>query len=195
MKSWPRHYVGKMMSTEPARVPQRLARVDVLLAFLATFVGIGGTSMILTEINEVVVDEIHRMEPFITVGALAAFSTLAYAMSAAPVVQPRVFTGAFTLSICVGLFIAGLFPTDRLLSLQYGLCGGMSIALMAATGYLHPPAGAASVAIVLAHTHGRESAVELACVVASIVLGVATCFASALVFNNLSPTRRYPTFW
>ena len=69
-----------------------------------------------------------------------------------------------------------------------GLAVGTSIALMQVTRTVHPPAGANPIVIMLAGA-GWEF------VLFPVTAGAVALAVCAALFNNLSPQRKYPTYW
>jgi len=124
---------------------------------------------------------------FLLMGPVGALVTLQFGLTAAPASQPR--------NIVLGQCVAGVtslaftyVPTQVLQPwLRVALAPAISIGIMARLGIIHPPAGAASVVLSSGRFNWMFFCIFMVCNVLSLV--------PAIVINNLSRKRQYPTYW
>lgn len=114
-----------------------------------------------------------------------ATCVLAFGVPASPLAQPRNIIGGHIISTLIGLLIFYLFGNEWY-SLALGV--GLAIAIMQVTSTTHPPAGADPIVVIL----GAES---LFFVVSPVLTGAVIITIIALIFNNISNKRKYPTYW
>uniref|UniRef100_A0A7S4R3C7 HPP transmembrane region domain-containing protein n=1 Tax=Ditylum brightwellii TaxID=49249 RepID=A0A7S4R3C7_9STRA len=120
-------------------------------------------------------------------GPFGALVTLQYGLTAAPASQPR----NIILGQCVAGAISLIFtyvPTKVLKPwLRMALAPAVSIGIMARLGIVHPPAGAAAVALSSGRYNWIYYFLFLLCNCLSLV--------PAIAINNMSEKRQYPTYW
>ncbi|QNF32593.1 HPP family protein [Adhaeribacter swui] len=122
------------------------------------------------------------------IGSFGASSVLTYGIINSPLAQPRNLIGGHVLSALVGVTVHQLIPHE--LWLASALSVSLSIVLMQITKTLHPPGGATA----LIATIGSPKIQSLGYfyVLSPVLSGVIILLLVALVFNNLTPHRRYP---
>ena len=169
----------------------RLARVVIyketlvdlnehLWTFLGAFIGIGSIGLIqsyyLTENDNVFL-----------VGSFGATSVLIYGVINSPLAQPRNVFGGHVVSAIVGTVVSHLVPT---LWLAAAVAVALSIVAMQITKTLHPPGGATALIAVI----GSEKIKSLGFwyVLNPIASGVIILLIVAMIFNNITSSRRYP---
>ena len=111
--------------------------------------------------------------------------TLQYNLTAAPASQPRnaIFAQIFALTVTIALgYIPNIEPWFR-----SALAPAIVIPGMAKLGIIHPPAGAAAIVFSSANIRWEHFGIFLA--------GVAISIVTAVLINNLSDKRQYPTSW
>ncbi|HJR99648.1 MAG TPA: HPP family protein, partial [Flavobacterium sp.] len=103
--------------------------------------------------------------------------------------QPRNLIGGHLISAFVGVTVHLLFPD--IVYIAAPLAVSLSIVLMQITKTLHPPGGATALIAVI----GTEKIKDLQYwyVISPVLTGVLILFFTALIFNNMTPSRRYPT--
>ena len=103
--------------------------------------------------------------------------------------QPRNLIGGHVISAIVGVTAYKFFPD--LLWLSAPLAVALSIVLMQITKTLHPPGGATALIAVI----GSEKIKQLGYwyVLSPVLTGCLIMLAVALVFNNMTSHRSYPT--
>lgn len=152
--------------------------------FLGAFIGIGLIGFLNSK---------HFLENdnLFLIGSFGATSVLIYGAINSPLAQPRNLIGGHLLSAFIGVSIHKLLPSPSALWLASALSVSLSIVLMQITKTLHPPGGATA----LIANIGSEKIKSLGYlyVLSPVLLGVLVLFAVALVFNNISENRSYPT--
>lgn len=151
-------------------------------SFLGSFMGIGLIAFIqslyLTDLENVFL-----------IGSFGASSVLIYGAIQSPLAQPRNLIGGHVISALVGVIVYKLLPGFIWLSAP--LAVSVSIVAMQYTKTLHPPGGATALIAVI----GSEKIKDLGFlyVLSPVLSGVVILLAVALVFNNITSQRRYPT--
>lgn len=121
------------------------------------------------------------------VASVGAATVLIAAVPGSPLSQPWPLLGGHLLSATVGVTMCLYVPQVWLAA---ALAVSLSIIIMYFTYCLHPPGGAVALAAVLAQDSVRE--MGYAFVLAPVAVNVMIMLVSALVLNNLLPSRRYP---
>lgn len=122
-------------------------------------------------------------------GSFGATAVLLYAAIHSPLAQPRNLVGGHVLSALVGVscqYLVGDIPW-----LAASLAVSLSIVVMQLTKTLHPPGGATA----LIATTGSESLKNLGFFYAfyPVFVGAILLLIIALIFNNITTYRSYPT--
>lgn len=129
---------------------------------------------------------------------IASFGASAMIIFFAPTslaAQPRNALGGHVISAAVGVatkqtvvLVGNIYPP-----LAMGAAAGLSSLLMSLTCCGHPPGVAtALVAYMESSEHSSEGFYYI---VHPVATGICILISIALVYNNLSKERRYPTFW
>lgn len=123
------------------------------------------------------------------IGSFGATSVLIYGAINSPLAQPRNLIGGHVISAIVGVSFCKLFPNE--LWLSSALSVSVSIVAMQITKTLHPPGGATA----LIANIGSEKIRLLGYyyVLSPVLSGVFILFIIALIFNNITKHRSYPT--
>lgn len=151
-------------------------------SFLGSFVGIGliafWQSFYFTE-----------MENIFLIGSFGATGVLIYGAIQSPLAQPRNLVGGHIISAVIGVSIYKLLP--EILWITAPLAVSFSIIAMQFTKTLHPPGGATALIAVI----GSEKIKSLGYfyVLSPVLSGVFILLITALIFNNITGNRRYPT--
>ena len=153
-----------------------------LLTFLGSFVGIGLIGFLNSR-------HLHANDNMFLIGSFGASSVLIYGIINSPFSQPRNLIGGHLICAIVGVTIHKLRPHE--LWLSCALSVSLSIVLMQITKTLHPPGGATA----LIANIGSEKIQSLGYlyVLSPVLSGVLILLIVALVFNNLTDHREYPT--
>lgn len=151
-------------------------------SFLGAFVGIGLIAYLqgLT---------LTKCENIFLIGSFGASSVLVYGAIQSPLAQPRNLIGGHIVSAIVGVTIYKIIPD--IIWLNAPLAVGLSIVLMQVTKTLHPPGGATALIAVI----GSEKVKTLGYtyVLSPVLTGCLILFLVALIFNNITEHRSYPT--
>jgi CBS-domain-containing membrane protein len=123
------------------------------------------------------------------IGSFGASAVLVYGHINSPLAQPRNLIGGHVISAIIGVTIAILIPNQ----IWFGcaLAASLSIVVMQATKTLHPPGGATALIAII----GSEKIKKLGYwyVLSPVSVGVLLLLLVALIFNNISSQRRYPS--
>jgi CBS domain-containing membrane protein len=151
-------------------------------SFTGAFIGIGLIAFLQSEY-------FGKEENIFLIGSFGASSVLIYGAVQSPLAQPRNLIGGHVLSAFVGVVVQKLFPDIIWLTAPLAVSG--SIILMQFTKTLHPPGGATALIAVI----GTEKIKTLgfAYVFSPVLTGTMVLFLVALLFNNLTEGRSYPT--
>lgn len=151
-------------------------------AFLGSFVGIG----VLAYIQSI---HFSGNDAVYLIGSFGASSVLVYGIIQSPFSQPRNLIGGHLISAIVGVTAHKLVPD--ILWIAAPLAVSSSIVLMQITKTLHPPGGATALIAII----GSEKIKELGYlyVLSPVLIGSLILFLTALIFNNMTINRTYPS--
>jgi len=153
----------------------------ILAAWLGAFAGIGALVLL--------VELFPRMQ-LLVIGSFGASAVLLFAAPRAPFSQPRNLIGGHLISAVVGVACYRYLP-DVLL-VQEATAVATAIALMMATGTVHPPGGATALIAVI----GPEAVVGLGWVyLFPVLVGALLLMLVAILSNNLLERGSYPDRW
>lgn len=122
------------------------------------------------------------------IGSFGASSVLIYGSINSPLAQPRNLIGGHIVSAIIGVTVHKLIPNEIWLS--SALAVALSIVFMQITKTLHPPGGAT--ALIANIGSEKIKALGYLYVFYPVLTGVLILFFVALIFNNITPNRRYP---
>lgn len=151
-------------------------------AFIGSFVGIGIIAFLQSKVLSV-----H--DNLFLIGSFGASSVLVYGVIQSPLAQPRNLVGGHLISALLGVSIARYLPD--VLWLQAPLAVSLSIVAMQITRTLHPPGGATALIAVIGSPAVKE--LGFALVLSPVLSGCLILLITALLFNNLTTERKYPT--
>jgi len=151
-------------------------------SFVGAFTGIGLIAFFQSRL-------LTKDENVFLIGSFGASSVLIYGAIQSPLAQPRNLILGHLLSACIGVTIYKVLPD--ILWLTAPLAVALSIVGMQITKTLHPPGGATALIAVI----GSEKIKTLGYlyVLSPVLSGSLILFVVALVFNNATPHRKYPT--
>lgn len=151
-------------------------------SFIGAFVGIGLIAFFQSNL-------VSYQENIFLIGSFGASSVLVYGAIQSPLAQPRNLIGGHVICAIVGVTVYTLLP--EIVWLTAPLAVSLSIVGMQITKTLHPPGGATALIAVI----GSEKIKALGYwyVLSPVFSGVLILFLVALVFNNITPQRKYPT--
>ncbi|WP_082830846.1 HPP family protein [Cochleicola gelatinilyticus] len=151
-------------------------------SFIGAFVGIGLIAFIQSFY-------LPELENVLLIGSFGASSVLIFAAIQSPLTQPRNFIGGQIISGLIGVTIFKFFP--EIIWITAPLAVATSILAMQITKTLHPPGGATALIAVI----GTEKIKTLGYfyVISPVLTGTIILFITALIFNNITKHRSYPT--
>ena len=150
--------------------------------FLGSFMGIGLIGLMNSQ-------HLQAHDNMFLIGSFGASSVLIYGIINSPFSQPRNLIGGHLISAIIGVTIHKLIPQELWLSCAMSV--SLAIVMMQMTKTLHPPGGATALIANL----GSEKIQNLGYfyVLSPVLSGVLILFIVALVFNNLTEHREYPS--
>lgn len=151
-------------------------------AFTGGFIGIGIIAFL--QYN------MFPKEDFVfLIGSFGASGVLVYGVIQSPLAQPRNLIGGHVISAIVGVTAAKLFPDT--LWLASAVAVAAAIVFMQITKTLHPPGGATALIAVT----GSPAILKLGYwyVISPVLSGAIILLIVALIFNNMTSNRHYPT--
>jgi len=151
-------------------------------SFLGSFVGIG----ILAYIQSI---HFSGNDAVYLIGSFGASSVLVYGIIQSPFSQPRNLIGGHLVSAFIGVTVHKLAPD--IIWIAAPMAVSLAIILMQITKTLHPPGGATALIAVI----GSDKIKDLGYmyVISPVLIGVIILFLTALVFNNMTSSRTYPS--
>lgn len=152
-----------------------------ILTFLGAFVGIGLVGFINS--NYFVLND-----NLFLIGSFGASSVLIYGVINSPLAQPRNLIGGHLICAIIGVTVHKFIPNE--IWLASALAVALSIVAMQITKTLHPPGGAT--ALIANIGSEKIKALGYGYVLSPVLTGVIILFVVALIFNNISKSRRYP---
>ncbi|MBA0883724.1 HPP family protein [Flavobacterium undicola] len=151
-------------------------------SFIGSFVGIGLIAYSQSQ-------QFSHQDVVYLIGSFGASSVLVYGIIESPFSQPRNLIGGHLISAFIGVTVHLLFPNTIYIAAP--LAVSLSIVLMQITKTLHPPGGATALIAVI----GTQRIKDLGYwyVISPVLTGVLILFFTALLFNNMTSSRKYPT--
>jgi CBS-domain-containing membrane protein len=149
---------------------------------VGAMVGIGAIALIQSFV-------LTQQESVFLIGSFGASSVLVYGAIQSPLAQPRNLIGGHVVSAILGVTVAQLLPD--IIWLTAPLAVALSIVGMQFTKTLHPPGGAT--ALIAVSGSAKIKALGFLYVLYPVLSGALILLLVALIFNNLTPHRRYPS--
>lgn len=151
-------------------------------SFIGSFIGIGLIAFLQGK-------SLTQIDTVFLIGSFGASSVLVYGAIQSPLAQPRNLLGGHLISALIGVSVFKLLPD--VIWLTAPLAVSLSIVFMQITKTLHPPGGATALIAVI----GSEKIKSLGFfyVISPVLSGCLILLLVALIFNNLTSNRRYPT--
>jgi len=151
-------------------------------SFIGSFVGIG----ILAYIQSI---HFSGNDAVYLIGSFGASSVLVYGIIQSPFSQPRNLVGGHLISAFIGVTVHKLAPD--IIWIAAPLAVSLAIILMQITKTLHPPGGATALIAIIGSDKIKALGYEY--VFSPVLVGVLILLLTALVFNNMTPSRSYPS--
>lgn len=151
-------------------------------SFLGSFVGIG----ILAYIQSI---HFKGNDAVYLIGSFGASSVLIYGIIQSPFSQPRNLVGGHLISALIGVTVHKLVPD--IIWIAAPLAVSFSIILMQITKTLHPPGGATALIAIIGSD--KIKSLGYMYVFSPVLLGVLILLFTAIIFNNMTSSRTYPS--
>lgn len=151
-------------------------------SFVGAFVGIGTIAFFQSYL-------LVRSENVFLIASFGASSVLVYGAIQSPMAQPRNLIGGHFVSAIIGVTVYQNLPD--ILWLTAPLAVALAIVCMQITKTLHPPGGATALIAVIGSE--KIKALGYFYVLSPVLTGSLILFIVALIFNNITSQRRYPT--
>ncbi|WP_343707988.1 HPP family protein [Flavobacterium sp.] len=151
-------------------------------SFLGSFVGIGILSYLEAS-------KFAGSDVLFLIGSFGASSVLIYGIIQSPFSQPRNLIGGHLISAFIGVTVNKLVPDIVWISAP--LAVSLSIIFMQITKTLHPPGGAT--ALIAVTGSAQIKGLGYMYVISPVLVGVLILFVIALIFNNITSSRSYPS--
>lgn len=151
-------------------------------SFIGSFAGIG----ILAYIQSI---HFSGNDAVYLIGSFGASSVLVYGIIQSPFSQPRNLVGGHLISAFVGVTVHKLAPD--IIWIAAPLAVSFAIILMQITKTLHPPGGATALIAIIGSD--KIKSLGYMYVISPVLIGVLILLIVALIFNNMTANRRYPT--
>ncbi|MFP9116247.1 HPP family protein [Flavobacterium sp. RNTU_13] len=152
-------------------------------AFVGSFVGLGIIAYLQYGSN------LNQNDLVFLIGSFGASCVLVYGVIESPLAQPRNLIGGHLVSAVIGVSVQKLLPD--LLWVAAPLAVSLSIIAMQITKTLHPPGGAT--ALIAATASPQIRSLGYMYVLSPVLSGCLILLVVALIFNNLTPMRKYPS--
>lgn len=151
-------------------------------SFIGAFVGIGLIALLQSHL-------LTKIENIFLIGSFGASAVLVFGSIHSPLAQPRNLIGGHLVSALIGVAIYQVMPD--LIWITASLAVALSIVIMQVTKTLHPPGGATALIAVI----GSQKIKKLGYlyVISPVLTGSLILLIVALIFNNMTPNRKYPT--
>jgi CBS-domain-containing membrane protein len=151
-------------------------------AFVGSFTGIGIIAYLQSQV-------LPASDVIYLIGSFGASGVLVYGVIGSPLAQPRNLIVGHIVSALIGVTVQKFFPD--ILYIAAPLSVSLSIVLMQVTKSLHPPGGATAL---IAVTGSPElKALGYWYVLSPVLIGASILLLTALVFNNMTSNRQYPS--
>lgn len=151
-------------------------------SFLGAFFGIGIIAFFQSK-------QFSNAENIFLIGSFGASSVLIYGAIQSPLAQPRNLVGGHVVSALTGVTVYQFLPDIIWLTAPTAVA--FSIVLMQLTKTIHPPGGATALIAVIGSE--KIKALGYMYVLSPVLSGAVILLLVALIFNNMTKSRRYPT--
>ncbi len=151
-------------------------------AFVGSCVGIGIIAFLQST-------ELPNSDVVFLIGSFGASSVLVYGVIESPLAQPRNLVGGHLVSAFIGVTVQKFLP--ELIWISAPLAVSLSIVMMQVTKTLHPPGGATALIAVTGSSEIKNLGYWY--VVSPVLVGSLILLVVALIFNNITSERQYPT--
>ncbi len=153
-----------------------------LWAFIGSFIGIGLIAWLQSGV-------LNANDNLFLIGSFGASSVLIYGAIQSPLAQPRNLVGGHLVSALIGVTVHTFLPD--VIWITAPLAVSLSIVMMQVTKTLHPPGGATALIAVIGSE--KIKALGYLYVLSPVLSGCLILLLVALIFNNLTDNRKYPS--
>ena len=151
-------------------------------AFVGSFIGIGIIAYLQSQ-------TLPNSDVVFLIGSFGASSVLLYGVIQSPLAQPRNLIGGHLVSAIIGVTVQKFAPD--VVYITAPLAVSLSIVFMQITKTLHPPGGATALIAVTGSAAIKNLGYWY--VVSPVLSGSLILLFVALIFNNVTSHRKYPT--
>lgn len=151
-------------------------------AFIGSFIGLGIIAYLQYR-------AFPRQDLVFLIGSFGASCVLVYGVIQSPLAQPRNLIGGHLVSALVGVTVQKLLPEHIWIAAP--LAVSLSIVAMQITKTLHPPGGAT--ALIAVTGSPQIKSLGYGYILSPVLSGCLILLAVALVFNNMTKNRQYPS--
>lgn len=151
-------------------------------AFLGSFIGLGIIAYLQYK-------TLPQHDMVFLIGSFGASCVLVYGVIQSPLAQPRNLVGGHLVSAIIGVSVQKILP--ELTWIAAPLAVSLSIVFMQITKTLHPPGGATALIAVTGSLEIKN--LGYVYVISPVLSGTLILLSIALIFNNLTDKRSYPT--
>lgn len=151
-------------------------------AFIGSFIGLGIIAFLEYR-------TFPQSDLVFLIGSFGASCVLVYGVIQSPLAQPRNLVGGHLVSAFIGVTVQKLLPD--LIWVAAPLAVSLSIVLMQITKTLHPPGGATALIAVTGSAEIKN--LGYLYVISPVLSGALILLIIALIFNNLTSKRSYPS--
>lgn len=172
-----------------ARISRYVIYKETLIDFKEQFWSFTGAFIGIAIIALIQSSYLPELENVLLIGSFGASSVLIFGAVQSPLAQPRNFIGGQIISGLIGVTVFKFVPD--IIWLTAPLAVSLSIIAMQMTKTLHPPGGATALIAII----GTEKIKELdyMFIISPVLSGTLILFITALIFNNITKHRKYPT--
>lgn len=151
-------------------------------SFVGSFIGIGIIAFFQSNV-------LATNDFIFLIGSFGASSVLVYGAIQSPLAQPRNLIGGHLISAIIGVTVYKFLP--EIIWITAPLAVSLSIVFMQITKTLHPPGGATALIAIMGSA--KIKSLGYFYVLSPVLTGSLILLVVALIFNNMTKHRKYPT--
>lgn len=167
-----KNYFSKFLTKE--RSPLKVNFEDSFIGLIGGFITITLLGLLTKDAHS-----LWLIAPF------GASCVLVFGVWNAPLSQPRNVIGGHLISAFIGIAVYKIMGNSPM---SIGIGVGLAIAVMILTKTTHPPAGADPIVAIMAGS-------SWGFLFKPVLVGAIIIVLIAIIVNNFSKIRKYPTFW
>jgi CBS-domain-containing membrane protein len=178
-------YFSKMTGGQPAPPFSIPPLLDLALALIGAFVGIGGLFAVTDHVTNP-----HSIVLFMA--SFGASAVLVFGVPHGPLSQPRHVIGGNLVGAFFGCCFKQISGTGPPEWWQAALAMSLSLTAMQVLNVVHPPGGATAI---VALTAKWQRGSHFLFMVTPTLVGSIFLVLVGVIVTNISPRKRYPQFW